>query len=186
MTGLDATAEVVDALEELGIPYMVVGSFSSNVYGIPRSTHDADFVIVLGERSARVIADRLGPRYRLDPQMTFESVTMTTRFRMEVVDLTFTIELFLLSDDAHDQERFGRRQRRQLLGRNVVLPTPEDVIVTKLRWAIQASRPKDMEDIRDVIAVQGDSLDWDYIHHWTDIHGSRALLEEIRRSIPPL
>ena len=30
---------------------MVVGSMSSNIYGIPRSTKDADFVIELGNQS---------------------------------------------------------------------------------------------------------------------------------------
>ena len=36
--------EVVRALNELGIPYMAVGSVSSNVHGIARLTNDADFV----------------------------------------------------------------------------------------------------------------------------------------------
>jgi hypothetical protein len=41
--------------------------------------------------------------------------------------------------------------------------------------------------VRDVIAVQGDELlDWDYIHHWCGIHGTRVLLDEIRASIPPI
>lgn len=46
---------------------------------------------------------------------------------------------------------------------------------------------KDADDLRDVIAVQGDeALDWDYIHRWTAEHGTRELLDEIRASIPPL
>ena len=35
---------VADALSAAGIPYLLAGSFSSNYYGIPRSTKDADFV----------------------------------------------------------------------------------------------------------------------------------------------
>ncbi len=37
--------EVAAAMDEQQISYMLVGSFSSNVYGVPRSTRDADFVI---------------------------------------------------------------------------------------------------------------------------------------------
>jgi len=45
----------------------------------------------------------------------------------------------------------------------------------------------DEDDVRDVIAVQGDgALDWAYIHRWTAEHGTRELLDEIRASIPPL
>jgi hypothetical protein len=87
-----------------------------------------------------------------------------------------------LRDDPHDQERFRRRRTVALLGRSISLPSPEDVIITKLRWL----RKKDREDIGGVIAVQGDALDWDYIYRWCDQHGSRGVLEEIRRELPPL
>ena len=39
------TFEVARTLGEAGVGYMMVGSFASNQYGIPRSTKDADFVI---------------------------------------------------------------------------------------------------------------------------------------------
>ena len=59
----------------------------------------------------------------------------------------------------------------------------EDVVLSKLRWA----RPKDIEDIRDVMAVKGvDALDWNYLNHWTAVHGTSAKLDEIRASIPSL
>lgn len=36
---------VVECLEASGIQYMVVGSFASNIHGIPRTTQDADLVV---------------------------------------------------------------------------------------------------------------------------------------------
>ncbi|HEV3261003.1 MAG TPA: hypothetical protein VG013_29400 [Gemmataceae bacterium] len=185
MTSEEAAVAVIDALHDLAIPYILVGSFSSNYYGIGRSTKDADFVLQLGSHSVREIADRLGPAFRLDPQMSFETVTMTTRHIVQVVSIPFRIELFDLSDDPHDQERFRRRRQGTLLDRQVMLPAVEDVIVTKLRWAL-GQRSKDREDVRDVIAVQGDRIDWDYVNSWCDRHGTRAVLEEIRSSIPPI
>src|SRR5262249_17975326 len=90
-----------------------------------------------------------------------ETVTMTTRHVMEVIGSPFKIELFHLSDDPHDQERFRRRRRERAYGREVSLPTPEDVIVTKLRWTQRSlRRSKDWDDVRDVIAVQGDGIDY--------------------------
>ena len=130
---------------------MVVGSLSSNVYGIPL-TKDADVVVELGDRSVVEIARGLGPAFRLDPQMSFETVTGTLRNELEVVGEAFKIEVFQISNDPHDRERFRRRVRADVLGRQVPIPTAEDVIVTKLRWA----RPKDKDDVRAVIAVQGD------------------------------
>jgi hypothetical protein len=179
MTGEQAIVAVIDALNNLGFDYLVVGSISSNQYGIPRSTKDADFVVELGDRSIGVVARLLGPDFKLDPQMSFETVTGTLRSEIAVVNTAFTIEVFQLSTDAHDQERFRRRVPTKVLGRDSWLPTAEDVIITKLRWA----RSKDRDDVRDVIAVQQALIDWDYVHSWTERHGTTELLREIRRSI---
>ena len=186
MNGEDATLAVIEALEAQGVSYMVVGSFSTNHYGIPRSTKDADFVVDSESLSFGRLSKDVGPQIVLDRQLTFETVTGTLKHELRVVEAAFKIELFHLSKDLHDQERFRRRIRALMLGRPVWLPTPEDVIITKLRWSLLANRSKDRDDARDVIAVQGDRIDWEYIYPWCDQHGTRDLLDEIRRSIPPL
>jgi len=40
--------------------------------------------------------------------------------------------------------------------------------------------------VRGVIGVQGGKLDWDYVKGWCERHGTLALLEEIRRTVPNL
>jgi len=46
------------------------------------------------------------------------------------------------------------------IGTEVWIPTAEDIVVQKLRWG----RNKDLDDARDVLAVQGtDFLDMPYI-----------------------
>jgi len=186
MTIDDALRAVVQALEALGTPYMVVGSFSTNFYGKRRPTKDADLVIELGPKTISQLAPRIAPSLRVIPQMSFETATGTTRHEIEVVGTDLKIELFHMSDDEHDQERFRRRKREMLTDHEAWVPTAEDVIVTKLRWAERVGRQKDRNDLQTVVAVQGDALDWDYIYAWADRHGTRALLDEIRASIPPL
>lgn len=186
MTAQHIVRKVIDSLEEIGVPYMLVGSFSSNAYGIPRNTHDADFVVELGATSIQKLAEKLGPAFVLDPQISFESVTGTTRFIFNVSGEEFTIEVFQLSDDPHDRSRFARRQQRDVLGGKAFLPAGEDVVITKLRWARLGKRQKDLADVRDVISVSGPQLDWDYIHRWAEVHGTRKLLDELRASIPPI
>lgn len=187
--GFEATGKVIAALEELRIPYMVVGGLSSMAYGNPRTTKDADIVLAVDGGGLDLLADKLGDEFRLDPQGSFEMVTGTSRFHLRVPSVRFEIELFLLSDDAHDRARFERRRpfpSRQL-GLRTMIPTVEDVIIMKLRWFAIAKRGKDGDDIKDILGVLGDdALDWDYIHRWTAEHGTGALLDEIRASIPPL
>jgi len=150
MSGDEAAMAVIDALEALAIPYMLVGSFSSNVYGVARGTYDADFVVQMDRPQGTALAQRLGAEFQFDPQKSFETVTGTTRQILTVVGTEFTVELFDLSDDPHDQERFRRRRRARVTGRDVWLPTAEDVVITKLRWVSLAGRPKDREDVRGV------------------------------------
>lgn len=187
--GLEATKLTIEALEKLGLDFMLVGGLSSMAYGIPRSTKDADIVLSVAPDSLEILAEHLGPEFKLDPQGSFEMVTGMMRYHLRIPSIAFEIELFLLSADPHDQARFERRRSfpSEQLGIHAVIPSPEDVIITKIRWYAVAKRGKDADDVRDVIAVQGDeALDWDYIHRWVDEHGTRELLNEIRTSIPPI
>lgn len=186
MTSNEAVSAVIAALEDARIPYMVTGSYASNAYGLARATKDADIVIEVVPDALRGLVERLGPELQLDRQMTFETITSTTRNVIAVAASPFKIELFHLSADAFDRERFARRVLSPFLGRMSYLQTAEDVVVQKLRWSKEGRRRKDVEDARSVIAVSGSRLDWPYIHGWCERHGTRALLDEIRNSIPPL
>jgi hypothetical protein len=177
----EVALNVIEALDIERIPYMLVGSFSSNFYGIPRSTADADIVVQLAEKSITSIVPHLHSALRLEPQMSFETVTGTMKHVLEAVgrDYDFKVEVFRLSDDPHDQERFRRRRAERLFDRDIYLPTAEDVIVTKLRWL----RRKDRPDIENVIQVQQATLDWQYIERWCEAHQTRDSLYEILGSI---
>jgi hypothetical protein len=88
-------------------------------------------------------------------------------------------------DDEFVRSEFFRRRRTfvPILGREVWLPAPEDVIVQKLRWG----RSKDLDDARDVLAVQGpETLDMDYIERWCTAHGTARRLKDTLESLPPL
>jgi len=132
MTAAECVIAVSAALDRLGIPFMIVGSFSSNVYGIARSTKDADFAIQLGDRSIGSLAAALASDFILDAQLAFETATGTTKFRLTHRDTEFTIELFALRQNPHDQSRFARRVLRDIGGQRVYVPTAEDVVITKL------------------------------------------------------
>ncbi len=180
-SGEEAVGILLDILNELGLDYMVVGSFSSNRYGVPRATKDADFVlkIVASERERLLVL--LPEAFKVDPQVSFEMVTGTWRQIIQIPEIPFMIELFELSPDAHDQSRFSRRKQLTLLSRPAWLPTPEDVIVQKLRWSMGAKRSKDFDDVVAVMGVQGEKiLDWPYIEKWCAEHGTLDILAEAK------
>ncbi len=184
MTSQDAVAAMIDALHASHVSYMLVGSLASNVYGIARSTNDADFVVQLGPTSVHDVVRQLGPEFRFDPQVSFEGITATTRHVVELTSLAFKIELFSLSDEVYDQQRFARRHKVPMLGRDVSVLSVEDVIVTKLLWCKEGRRTKDREDVADVLTAYSGAIDWNYVNDWCAQHGTLDLLNQIRGALP--
>ena len=168
MTSEELVVAVFDALSTLNVPFMVSGSLASNFYGVPRATQDADLVLDLAKLPIERLSALLNERFEVDPQAAFETVTGSQRLVLRARRLAFDVELFGLTEDAHDRERFARRRTVAVLERRVALPTAEDVVINKLRWCKLAGRRKDFEDARNVIAVQRLSLDWPYVRRWCE------------------
>lgn len=170
---------LVSALDAEGIAYVLVGSFSSNAYGIPRSTKDAG---VLGQSDhdiARLLGERLGADFRFEPPMSLETIPSTTKNVIYHKSTVFKIEVFHLSSDAHDTQRFSRRSRGMLDGVEVWLPSPENVVITKLRWSCGPGRQNDIDDVADVRAVQTGKLDVTYMRNWCGQHGTLETFEKL-------
>jgi len=178
---------VIGACEAEAVDYMMTGAFAVSYYGIARSTKDVDFVLSLtpSDGFTRVI-NRLDPEIAFDSQVQFDTLTWGRRHVGISRKATgLKVELFELFADPFVQQQFERRKimLSGQLGRQTWLPTAEDLIVQKLRWG----RSKDLDDARDVLAVQGtDFLDMPYIENWCTIHGTTERLEKALAQIPPM
>jgi hypothetical protein len=177
----DIVFAVIDFLNEHDVPYMLVGSLATNVYCVPRSTEDGDVVV---QSNIVQIARQISQTHagvHFDPQVSFESVTATKKVVLRTTGHGFEIELFQLSNDEHDQMRFSRRIQVKTMDRTVWVASLEDMIVTKLRWSLQAGREKDISDARNLIGAQFEIVDWPYAESWCDRHGTRELLERLKQ-----
>lgn len=180
MNGNDAVLALIGIFDELEVSYMIVGSYSSNLYGVPRATKDADLVFHFESTDLSEIAKRLPEGVRFDEQSSFEMVTATRREILLLEGSNFKIELFHLSDDDFDQVRFKNRVVVQLDEETRVwAPRAEDVVIQKLRWAKGGNRSKDFADVVNILKVQGD-MDFQHIERWCGEHGTTGLLEEAR------
>ena len=164
--GEEAVYALLDLLNEHDVSYMLVGSFSSNAYGEARATKDADFVVDLDSKLRLEILKELPDDFEIDWQVSFETITGHTRQILKIPSIPFEIELFDISSEPFDQSRFQRRLKTILEDRVVWLPTAEDVVVQKLRWATLGKREKDILDVVGVLKVRRERLDFDYIREW--------------------
>jgi hypothetical protein len=178
---------VLDACEAGQVEHMLTGAFAHGLYGIPRSTKDVDVVVSISTGDAiREVTSHLERIVRFEPQVQFDTLIWGRRLVGESrSDPPFKVELFELFDDPFVLSQFQRKRRIQSvqLQREAWLPTPEDVIIQKLRWG----RNKDLDDARDVLAVQGlETLDMSYIEQWCSQHSTLDRLSDAREGIPPL
>jgi hypothetical protein len=79
MKSEEIVSSVLDGLDSVKIPYVLVGSFASNTYGVSRSTHDADIVVQTRPGQISELTKALGPAFELETQMQFETVTGTQK-----------------------------------------------------------------------------------------------------------
>lgn len=174
---------LLEAFEAARVEYVIVGALASGAWGIPRSTKDADFVVACGAAELDTVLKKLPSAFSLDPQARMELFTGTHRWILHLADTTFEIEVFLLGTDPHHAQIFARKRRERVLmiDRQAWIPTAEDLVIQKLRWA----RRKDLDDVQNILAVQGDAFDYAYAEDWCAKHGTLARLAEIRANIPP-
>lgn len=183
----DLARQVIEACNAQGIPHMLTGALAFNLYGIPRSTKDVDIVVEVDRpESINQLISRLEPEIEFRDQVQFDTITWGSRHIGRAAgDTALVVELFELFDDPFVKKQFARRYKKVApdLGIETWLPTAEDLIVQKIRWG----RSKDLDDARDVLAVQGpETLDMAYIQNWCDTHGTRERLETIVASLPPI
>jgi hypothetical protein len=187
MTLKDLALRVLEATDSAGLDFMVVGAIAAGAYGVPRATKDVDLLVAMsGEAGLRAVTNALDSILVFDPQVVFDTLTWGRRHvGVSRESPPFKVEFFELFDDPFVQSEFSRRQKVfiPMLECETWLPTPEDVVVQKLRWG----RNKDLDDACDILAVQGtEALDMAYIDNWCAQHGTTGRLQDALAGIPPL
>ena len=183
----ESAIKVIEAADAERVDFMTVGAIAAGTYGVPRSTRGVDVLVsVEVPHHLTALIRRLSAFVQFDPQVTFDTLTWGARHvGTSLGSPPYKVELFETFDDPFVTSEFARRREVfvALLERTTWLPTPEDVVVQKLRWGLN----KDLDDARDVLAVQGpETLDMEYIEGWCAKHGTLTRLQEALDGIPPL
>ncbi|MGE3759112.1 MAG: hypothetical protein AB7H97_15220 [Pseudobdellovibrionaceae bacterium] len=168
MQGLiDIFLYAIQKLEQQEIPYMVVGSIASMVYGEPRMTHDMDLVIDLLPADAEKI-ENIFPlkEFYCPPLEVIKSETIHRgQFNLIHHESGLKIDLVLRKKTEHSIEEFKRRRKVTFWkDAEVFLASPEDVIIKKLDFFRQGGSEKHLKDIRGILAET--SVDKKYLEFW--------------------
>ena len=156
-------------LEKHKIPYMLTGALTAVYYGRPRASHDIDFIVEIKKSDVKRVTDifkNLSSEYLVQPDSIEEAVTKKTMFNVIYLPTYTKLDFWLLTNTSFDQERFKRRKKVKLLGKNMVLSTAEDTIIQKLLWYKDSEIEKHIVDAAFTYQIQNKRLDKKYLIRW--------------------
>jgi len=156
-------------LDRAGVRYMVTGWMASNYWGVPRTTHDLDFVIQLPPSQVSPLVEAFRGDYYIDEAMVRGAYQPPHQFNAIDLRSALKVDFWLLKPVPFEHEMFQRRTRQRIFGRDAWLATPEDVILHKLYWDRITPSDRQRQDAAGVAAVQRGRLDEIYLRPglWT-------------------
>jgi hypothetical protein len=180
---LSALTPVIEAFEQLSIPYYIGGSVASSIYGMARATMDVDVVADINRNHVPKLKEKLDEKYYIDEDMIFGAINNSSSFNLIHLETAIKIDVFIYRDEPHQRKAIERKVKDKFddeFDFEYYFSAPEDIIIAKLQWFEQGNRISERQwlDILGVIKVQGEKLDIRYLKTWTQELGLFELLEK--------
>lgn len=163
MTESELLKDCLVRLNRTGVAYMVTGSMASNFWGVPRSTHDLDFVIQLPPSAVAKVVAEFNRDFFVDEPAIRAAYQPPHQFNVIDRRSALKVDFWLPTGSAFEREMFQRRRHLPVLGVPAWIATAEDIILHKLYWDKISPSARQLNDAAGVYVVQRASLDLDYL-----------------------
>jgi len=158
-------------LEQLGVPYVIGGSFASSVHGEPRTTNDVDMVCQIRLEHVDRLASALGRQYYMSKEAAREAIRARGSFNVIDVKTAVKVDVFVAGTDPLNAERLRDRLRVQVSDDPeawIFVDTPEHSILRKLEWYRRGGEVSERQwrDVVSMLRIQGARLDHALLDTW--------------------
>ena len=159
--------KVVEILDEAGVQYMLTGSLAAAYYAVPRATQDIDLVLETeSEGVVRLVGGLLAEGWYVDKDAALEAQRSRGQFNTIDPDSGWKADFLVRKERPYSLEEFGRRQRIFILGVDVAVASVEDVVISKLEWALLGDSALQRRDVVQLLERSWTRLDHTYLQKW--------------------
>jgi hypothetical protein len=175
----------VKNLERLNIPYAIVGSFASSVWGESRLTQDIDIVVALRpEHVASICSAFPGPEFYVSRTAAVEAVARAGQFNVIHPSSGNKID-FLVA--GHTDWAIAQLHRSKCVAlfpdQDAQVAAPEDVILGKLVYYREGGSEKHLRDIAGMLKFSGGMIDRAYVGQFAQRLGVADMWEAVLNSL---
>jgi hypothetical protein len=156
--------KLVTILEKEEIPYMIVGGFAMSYYNRFRFTADIDCVLQIYPKHVEKIVKHF-PEWVPSLSSMEDSAAQIHFFNLTDFSSGVKYDFMLYQDSDYNWTAFERREFVEFMGVSCYIATPEDLILSKLKWYEQSKSEKQLEDIK--FLLKETSLDNSYLQLWS-------------------
>ncbi len=171
---------LIDHLNSIGVPYMIVGSLAGTYHGRPRTTEDIDLVVAIEPEHVDRLVDLDPERYYVSRDAAEDAVRRAGQFNIIDMETGWKADLIVLKRRPFSLEEFARRKVADILGVRCFVASAEDTILSKLEWAKAGESERQLRDVKGVVETQAGSLDLEYIERWARSLEVSDLWEQVR------
>lgn len=178
--------QVSGAMTAVGVPHLVGGSVASTLHGEPRATLDVDFATHLEPRHVEPLVALLEDDFYLDRPSILAAIQHRSSFNLVHRQTMVKVDVFVRPREGHFGAEMSRAVRVQPVPEHegaLLVATPEDTILQKLRWYALSDETSDRQwrDVLGVVRTSGPGLDLVHLRRWAAELSVSALLERALR-----
>ncbi len=166
-------------LDDASIAYMISGSIALSYYAQPRMTRDIDIVIELKSDDAERLVNVFEADFYIDAEMIRDAIARSGMFNVIHYESVMKVDFIIRKDTLYRQKEFMRRRRVEIGSSILWFVTPEDLLLSKLVWAVDSESEMQLNDVRNLVADVVE-LDWSYIEFWATELQVEAFLREVK------
>jgi predicted nucleotidyltransferase len=149
--------ELASILKNENVPYMIIGGLANAIWGHPRATLDIDVTIWVIDDQIKKIISVLEKKYVFLVEKPNDFISKTRVLPIKN-DENLRIDV-IFGALPYEKDALDRAVEMKIGDSSIKFCTAEDLILLK----IISERPKDLEDVRGILHVQKDELDFRYL-----------------------